>query len=165
MGRPVTLFTGQFADIPLEEFAPMAASWGYDGLELACWGDHIDVDRAARDKKYAKTRREILADNGLDLHAISHHLAGQLVCDPNDDARSDAFAPPETHGDSEKKRRWAVKTLSILQSRTETRASRIFSPEVTLGSSFVSRISNVPSTVCLSLIQQNSGVSSNRTVP
>ncbi len=111
MSRPVTLFTGQFADIPLEEFAPMAASWGYDGLELACWGDHVDVDRAARDKKYAKTRRQILADNGLDLYAISHHLAGQLVCDPNDDDRTDAFAPPETHGDSEKKRRWAVKTM------------------------------------------------------
>ena len=50
MTRPVTLFTGQFADIPIGELAPKAAEWGYDGLELACWGDHLDVDRAAQDK-------------------------------------------------------------------------------------------------------------------
>ena len=50
MTRPVTLFTGQFADIPIAELAAKAAGWGYDGLELACWGDHLDVDRAAEDK-------------------------------------------------------------------------------------------------------------------
>jgi len=46
MGRPVTLFTGQWADMPLEELAQKASSWGYDGLELACWGGHFDVNRA-----------------------------------------------------------------------------------------------------------------------
>jgi sugar phosphate isomerase/epimerase len=108
MPRPVTLFTGQFADIPLEELAKKAAAWGYDGLELACWGDHVDVTRAAKDKKYAKSRKEILADNGLKCFAISNHLAGQLVCDPNNDERSDMFAPEQYHGDAEKKRKWAV---------------------------------------------------------
>ncbi len=111
MARPVTLFTGQFADIPLAELAPLAASWGYDGLELCCWGDHVDVDRAARSKTYAQSRRELLAEHGLELHAISHHLAGQLVCDPNDDARSDAFAPAACKGKAEAKRKWAVKTM------------------------------------------------------
>ena len=111
MPRPVTLFTGQFADIPLEELAPMAAEWGYDGLELACWGDHVDVDRAARSLKYARSRKEILAEHGLKLYAISNHLAGQLVCDLNDDARSDAFAPPSCKGKPEAKRRWAVRTM------------------------------------------------------
>jgi sugar phosphate isomerase/epimerase len=38
-------------------------------------------------------------------------LAGQLVCDPNNDSRSDAFAPSECVGDAEKKRQWAVKTM------------------------------------------------------
>jgi GNAT superfamily N-acetyltransferase len=38
MLRPVTLFTGQWADLPLSELAPMTAEMGYDGLELACWG-------------------------------------------------------------------------------------------------------------------------------
>jgi sugar phosphate isomerase/epimerase len=111
MTRPVTLFTGQFADIPLVELAKKAKAWGYDGLELACWGDHVDVERAAKDKKYAKSRGEILADNGLKLFAISNHLAGQLVCDPNNDARSDLFAPKECHGNAAKKREWAVQAM------------------------------------------------------
>lgn len=109
--RPVTLFTGQFADIPLEQFVKKAAQWGYDGLELACWGDHLDVDRAAKDKKYAKGRVDLLAAHGLKVYAISHHLAGQLVCDSNNDARSDAFAPKSCAGDSDAKRKWAVQTM------------------------------------------------------
>ena len=32
MARPVTLFTGQWADLPLAELAPLAKSMGYDGL-------------------------------------------------------------------------------------------------------------------------------------
>jgi sugar phosphate isomerase/epimerase len=111
MGRPVTLFTGQFADIPLETLCKKAKAWGYDGLELACWGDHVDVAQAAKDLNYAKTRKEILADHGLKLFAISNHLAGQLVCDPNDDERSDMFAPKDCAGKPDKKRAWAVQTM------------------------------------------------------
>jgi sugar phosphate isomerase/epimerase len=111
MTRPVTLFTGQFADIPIVELAVKAAGWGYDGLELACWGDHLDVDRAAEDKGYAEGRLEMLAEHGLKVFAISNHLAGQLVCDPNDDARSDTFAPERHHGDADAKRAWAVETM------------------------------------------------------
>ena len=111
MTRPVTLFTGQFADIPLADLAKKAKGWGYDGLELACWGDHVDVERAAKDLKYAKSRGEILADNGLKLFAISNHLAGQLVCDLNNDSRSDMFAPKDCAGNAEKKRKWAVQTM------------------------------------------------------
>ncbi len=46
MKRPVTLFTGQWADLPLETLAQKVSQWGFDGLELACWGDHFDVHRA-----------------------------------------------------------------------------------------------------------------------
>ncbi len=109
--RPVTLFTGQFADLPLEKLAEKAAQWGYDGLELACWGDHVDVDKAAKDKTYAESRVEILAKYGLKVFAISHHLAGQLVCDPNNDSRSDMFAPKSCAGNPEAKRKWAVQTM------------------------------------------------------
>jgi sugar phosphate isomerase/epimerase len=109
--RLVTLFTGQFADIPLAELAPMAKIWGFDGLELACWGDHVDVDRGAVDKDYAQSRIKILADAGLRVKAISHHLAGQLVCDLNNDSRSDAFAPPQYAGDPAAKRKWAIETM------------------------------------------------------
>ena len=111
MGRLVTLFTGQWADLPLEKLAPKAASWGYEGLELACWGDHMEVDKAATDKDYCKKQLAILEKNKLKIFAISHHLAGQLVCDLNSDSRSDAFAPADCAGDAEKKRAWAVETM------------------------------------------------------
>ena len=111
MSRPVTLFTGQWADLPLESLAQKASAWGYDGLELACWGDHLEVDKAAVDKSYCRNQRSILEKHNLKLFAISNHLAGQLVCDPNDDARSDVFAPRECAGDAEKKRTWAVETM------------------------------------------------------
>ena len=111
MGRPITLFTGQWADMPLADLARKAAAWEYDGLELACWGDHLDVDRAARDLDYCRQRKCLLEDHGLEVWAISNHLAGQLVCDRNDDARSDAFAPADCAGDPEKKRAWAVEAM------------------------------------------------------
>lgn len=111
MARPVTLFTGQWADLPLSKLAPLARKMGYDGLELACWGDHVDVAKAARDKAYCKQKRALLKKHKLELFAISNHLAGQLVCDPNDDHRSDAFAPKKHHGDAEGKRAWAVQAM------------------------------------------------------
>ena len=57
MARPITLFTGQWADLPLAELVPKAASWGYEGLELACWGDHFDIEKAVEDMDYCKIGR------------------------------------------------------------------------------------------------------------
>jgi len=111
MTRPVTLFTGQWADLPLTELAAKASSWGYDGLELACWGDHFDPAQGATDPAYCEKQKNILKENNLNIYSISHHLAGQLVCDPNNDARSDGFAPSDCAGDPEKKRAWAVETM------------------------------------------------------
>ena len=111
MARPVTLFTGQWADLSLTELAKKSAGWGYDGLELACWGDHFDPAVAAKDQAYCEKQKKILEDNNLNVYSISHHLAGQLVCDLNDDSRSDGFAPEECAGDPEKKRQWAVETM------------------------------------------------------
>ena len=111
MSRPVTLFTGQWADLPLSELAPAAKEMGYDGLELACWGDHLDVFKAAEDPDYCREKLDFLAEHGLRLFAISNHLPGQLVCDPNDDSRSDAFAPDHAKGDPEAKREWAIDSM------------------------------------------------------
>ncbi len=111
MGRPVTLFTGQWADLPLEVLAEKAAGFGYDGLELACWGDHMDVFKAAEDPAYCEQQKAILEKHNLQLFAISNHLAGQLVCDLNNDGRSDIFAPPELAGDAEKQRAWAIEAM------------------------------------------------------
>ena len=98
MTRPVTLFTGQWADLPLETLVEKAAGFGFDGLELACWGDHFDVVRGAKDKAYCDSRHEILARRGLKTWAISNHLVGQAVCD-NIDERHKSILPGEIWGD------------------------------------------------------------------
>ena len=100
MARPVTLFTGQWADLPLEELAGKASAWGFDGLELACWGDHFDVDEALADPGYVDGRREILDRHGLQCVAISTHLVGQAVCDPVDE-RHQAILPSDVWGDGD----------------------------------------------------------------
>ncbi|MHB0858624.1 MAG: sugar phosphate isomerase/epimerase family protein [Anaerolineae bacterium] len=110
MPRPVTLFTGQWADLPLQVLAGKVKDWGYDGLELACWGDHFDVEQALSDPNYCQGRRDLLAKNGLNVWSISTHLVGQMVCDLND-FRTDPFAPPELAGKPEEKRAWAVETV------------------------------------------------------
>jgi sugar phosphate isomerase/epimerase len=107
MTRPVTLFTGQWADLPFENLCRMASSWGYDGLEIACWGDHMDVRRAALDPAYVKERKDILARHGLRCWALGAHLAGQCVGDLHDE-RLDGFAPTEAKGKPEAVRAWAV---------------------------------------------------------
>ncbi|MGI5923184.1 MAG: sugar phosphate isomerase/epimerase family protein [Lentisphaeria bacterium] len=113
MARPVTIFTGQWADLPLQELAKKAKAFGYDGLELACWGDHFDVFEAAKSTAYCKSKKALLKKAGLNCWAISNHLAGQLVCDPNDDSRSDNFGmlPKNCNGNAEKKRAWAVESM------------------------------------------------------
>ena len=79
--RPVTLFTGQWADLPFEEMCRLANEWGYDGLEIACWGDHFDVVKAAEDERYVKAKRDMLDKHGLGCWAISNHNNGQAVCE------------------------------------------------------------------------------------
>ena len=100
MARPVTLFTGQWADLTLETIAEKAASWGFDGLELACWGDHFDVQRALTEEDYCRNRHAILARYGLQVYAISNHLVGQAVCD-NIDQRHRSIIPPHVWGDGD----------------------------------------------------------------
>ena len=111
MNRPITLVTGQWTDMPLEELAPQVAAWGYDGLELVCRSGYIDVERAANDGEYCRQRLDLLARNGLKCFALSNHAAGHLVCDPNEDSRTDVLAPPACAGDAEKKRAWAVAAM------------------------------------------------------
>ncbi|MCB0071942.1 MAG: sugar phosphate isomerase/epimerase, partial [Caldilineaceae bacterium] len=84
MPRPVTLFTGQWADLPLETLAQKVSEWGFDGLELACWGDHFEVDKALESDGYVREKRDLLEKYGLGCWSISNHLVGQCVCDPID---------------------------------------------------------------------------------
>lgn len=112
MPRPVTLFTGQWADLSLAELAPLAKSMGYDGLELACWGDHFNVQEALQSERYVADKRRLLEQHGLQCFAIGNHLTGQAVCDLIDE-RHKAILPPHVWGDGEAEgvRRRAAKEM------------------------------------------------------
>ena len=101
MTHPVTLFTGQWADLTLEEVAKLASGWGYDGLEVACSGEHLDVWRAAEDDAYVQERLDLLAKYNLKLYAISNHLKGQAVCDNPIDFRHQAIVGSKVWGDGD----------------------------------------------------------------
>ena len=102
MARPITLFTGQWADLPFEEVCRLAADWGYDGLEIACWGDHLDVDRAAEDDDYVAGRaRRSSSSTACKVCAISNHLIGQAVCDDPIDERHQGILPARIWGDGD----------------------------------------------------------------
>ncbi|MEV6139115.1 sugar phosphate isomerase/epimerase family protein [Nocardia sp. NPDC051990] len=104
MSRPVTLFTGQWADLPFEEVCRLAADWGYDGLEIACSGDHFDVGRAMTESGYIKEKLAQLERYGLNVYAISNHLVGQAVCDDPIDFRHRAILPHRIWGEGEPER-------------------------------------------------------------
>jgi sugar phosphate isomerase/epimerase len=112
MPRPVTLFTGQWADLSLAELAPLAKSMGYDGLELACWGDHFNVQEALQSERYVADKRRLLEQHGLQCFAIGNHLTGQAVCDLIDE-RHKSILPAHVWGDGEAEgvRRRAAKEM------------------------------------------------------
>jgi len=122
MPRPITLFTGQWADMPLGQLAPLVRRMGYDGLELACWGDHFDVERAANSPDYCRERWTLLRDYGLECFAVSNHLVGQAVCDPIDE-RHRTILPPEVWGDGEPE---GVRQRAAARLRLTARAVRAF---------------------------------------
>ena len=98
MSRPVTLFTGQWADLPLTNLLPLVKKMGYDGVELSCWGDHFEPNRALAEPDYVKKKWALLAKHGLKCFAISSHLVGQAVCDLIDE-RHQAILPADVWGD------------------------------------------------------------------
>ncbi|MEO7147668.1 MAG: sugar phosphate isomerase/epimerase family protein [Terrimesophilobacter sp.] len=112
MARPITLFTGQWADLPFEEVAELAAGWGYDGLEIACWGDHLDPSRW-NDEAYVASKLAVLERNGLGVWTIANHLQGQAVCDDPIDQRHRDILPKEIwgNGDPERVRQSAAEAM------------------------------------------------------
>src|SRR3954463_245335 len=98
MPRPVILFTNGWTDTPLDDLAGKAAEWGYAGLELACWGDHFEVQRALTEADYVSSRADLLARHDLQAPVLSNHRTGQAVCDPID-VRHQALLPDYVWGD------------------------------------------------------------------
>lgn len=122
MARPVTLFTGQWADLPLDKLAPLAREMSYDGLELACWGDHFDVSRALSEDGYLRRQRDILEASNLECFAISNHLVGQCICDRLDE-RHKAVLPARIWGDGKHDH---VKERAASDMQDAARAARLF---------------------------------------
>jgi sugar phosphate isomerase/epimerase len=122
MARPVSLFTGQWADLRLEDLCRKARAFGYDGLELACWGDHFEVDRALEDSGYVRRHWDLLQAYGLSCFAISNHLVGQCVCDAID-ARHRAILPDRIWGDGQPE---GVRFRAAAEMKSTARAARKF---------------------------------------
>ena len=100
MSRPITLCTGQWADLPVEVLSQKCRDWGFDGLELACWGDHFNVPKAMSDDTYCQQHRALLSKYNMQVFSISNHLAGQAVLDIIDQ-RHKAVLPPYVWGDGD----------------------------------------------------------------
>lgn len=129
MARPVTLFTGQWADLTLDTLAGKAKSFGFDGLELACWGDHFEVDKASSDA-YVRGRRDLLEKHGLKCWAISNHLVGQCVADAHIDERHKSILPPRLWGDGDPE---GVRQRCAEEIKATARAAKAFGVGVVNG--------------------------------
>ncbi len=129
MARPVTLYTGQWADLPRAELAKKVKGFGYDGIELACWGDHFEVGKAVESDKYIRETKELLEANGLQSFAISNHLVGQAVCDPIDE-RHKGILPPHVWGDGDPE---GVRRRAAEEMMNTARAAKAFGVSVVNG--------------------------------
>ncbi len=122
MSRKVTLFTGQWADLPLDELLPLVKQMGYDGVELACWGDHFEVGRALAEADYIPELWKKLQAHGLTCYSISNHLVGQAICDLIDE-RHQAILSPEIWGDGDPE---GVRQRAAEEMKNAARAARKF---------------------------------------
>jgi len=130
MGRPVTLFTGQWADLTLEDLAKKVSDWGFDGLELACWGDHFEVDKALEDDNYVQSRWDILNKYNLKCFAISTHLVGQCVADDPIDGRHKSILPGRLWGDGDPE---GVRQRCAQELMDTAKAAKLFGVDVVNG--------------------------------
>ncbi len=130
MTRPITLFTGQWADLPLEVVATKAKAWGYDGLELACWGDHFEVARAVSEDDYCDKLRARLDGWGLGCWTISNHLVGQAVCDHPIDERHRGILPARIWGDGDPE---GVRRRAAEEMKDTARAAARFGVKTVVG--------------------------------
>jgi sugar phosphate isomerase/epimerase len=130
VSRPVTLFTGQWADLSLEELLKKVSAWGFDGVELACWGDHFEVDKALEDESYLKAKRDLLEQYGMQCFAVSTHLVGQCVCDDPIDERHKGILPARLWGDGDPE---GVRQRAAEEVKNTARAAKLFGVDIVNG--------------------------------
>ncbi|HOQ63651.1 MAG TPA: sugar phosphate isomerase/epimerase [Clostridia bacterium] len=108
--RPVTLCTAQWADMHFEELCALASDMGYDGLEIACWGNSLDLDRALEEPDYIPWVKDTLKKHRLVCKAIATHIIGQCVGDAPD-PRLNNFAPARLKDNPQGIREWGIEQM------------------------------------------------------
>jgi len=111
MARPVTLFTGQWADLSFDVICKKAKQFGFDGVELACWGDHFEIHKVLDDKNYCKKKWDTLQKHGLKCFAI------------NIDARHKQILPEAIYGNGKPEE---VRQRAAAEMKDTARAARKF---------------------------------------
>lgn len=109
MKRIITICSGQFGDLPLNELCKTLGGIGYQGLEVATQA-HIDVERIVSSPAYKAEFTETLQTYNMQIGAISAHLIGQCVGD-NYEPRLNNFAPDKYAGKPDEIRRWAIDSM------------------------------------------------------
>jgi sugar phosphate isomerase/epimerase len=115
--------------MPIRDLAPLAKDLGYDGLELACGGDHFEVELALSEDGYVEKHRRLLEESGLSCFAVSNHLAGQAVCDPIDE-RHKAILPESIWGDGDPE---GVRERAAEEMKRTAKAAKKFGVDVVTG--------------------------------
>lgn len=128
--RPITLVTGQWADLPLITLAEKASQIGFDGLELASSGDHFDVEKALESDSYLRRQHDVLERYGLKVFAISNHLVGQAVCDDPIDERHQSVLPERIWGDGKPE---GIRQRAAEDMMNAARAARRFGADIVTG--------------------------------
>src|SRR5262245_31788098 len=125
MPRPVLLFSGQWTDVALEALAPKLAEWGYQGLELVCWGDHFEVQRALSEPGYCQRKLDLLGKYDLQTLVLSNHRTSTAVCDRSDQ-RYKGLLPDYVWGDGDPegvRQRAAEEMLATVQAAQQLAVS------------------------------------------
>lgn len=108
--RLVTLCTAQWADLEFDELCRTAAEMGYDGIEIATWGNSFDLDKADSDDQYIDFIKKTLKKHKLVSKALAMHIIGQCVGDAPD-PRLNNFAPARLADKPEEIRAWAIDSM------------------------------------------------------
>ena len=125
MARLATIFTGQWTDLPFEEACRIISQIGYEGVEIACWGDHMDVEKAATDPKYVEERKAILKKYNLQCYALGNHLAGQCTADAFGDPRLAGFAPNKLAGNDQGIRDWGIQQMKYTAQAAKNMGAKV----------------------------------------
>ena len=134
MPRTIALLTAPWINTPLDDFARRASEWGYQALELACAGEHFEVQRALAEDEYCPKLLAQLEKEELQVPALNNPAIGQAVCGPVD-ARYAAILPDYVWGDGDPAR---------VQARAAEEMQATIRAAMKLGANVVSGFTGAP---------------------